>query len=120
MTQKQTIEKYMQGFREGDHAKILSCLAEDIVWEMPGVHRKVGHFEFDREIENENFTGRPSIAIKGMIEEGSIVVAEGTVTGQYKNGAIFNAMFCDVSEFRNALVSKLTTYLMMLPSIRNN
>lgn len=33
---KKTIEKYMQGFRASDHSKILSCLTDDIYWEMPG------------------------------------------------------------------------------------
>jgi ketosteroid isomerase-like protein len=32
---KATIEKYIEGFRQGDHASILGCLAEDVVWDMP-------------------------------------------------------------------------------------
>jgi ketosteroid isomerase-like protein len=30
---KRTLERYMDGFNKGDHEQILSCLADDIVWE---------------------------------------------------------------------------------------
>ena len=33
---KKTILKYMEGFRLGDHQMVLSCLTENIIWEMPG------------------------------------------------------------------------------------
>ncbi len=32
---KRTVEKYMDGFRRSDHELILSCLTDDIEWEMP-------------------------------------------------------------------------------------
>ena len=41
--QKQIVEKYMDGFRSTDHAKILSCLNEEVIWEMPGFFYHEGH-----------------------------------------------------------------------------
>lgn len=32
-----TIEQYMAGFRASDHPQILSCLTEDVEWEIPGM-----------------------------------------------------------------------------------
>jgi ketosteroid isomerase-like protein len=109
---KQTVEVYMQGFRESNHAKILSCLTDDVIWQMPGIYRHEGKEAFDKEIENENFEGRPTIQIHRMTEENNIVIAEGTVKGKVKGGADFEADFCDVFEMENMLIKSLTSYLM--------
>lgn len=110
---KQTVEKYMQGFRESNHEKILSCLTDDIVWEMPGAYKHIGKVAFDGEIENENFIGRPTIQITRYIEEDNIVIAEGAVQGKFKDGGLLDAVFCDAFHFRDGKIFHLTTYLMM-------
>lgn len=109
---KKTVEKYMEGFMESDHQKILSCLTEDIVWEMPGIYRHVGKEEFDKEIENENFVGSPKIQITRLVEENNIVIAEGAVQGEMKNGNVLDAVFCDVFVMDNGKIKQLTSYLM--------
>ena len=113
---KKIVERYMEGFRESDHQKILSCLTEDIIWEMPGVYKHIGKEEFDKEIENENFTGKPRIQIKRLVEENNIVIAEGSVQGEMVNGNKLDAVFCDVFILENEKIKKLTSYLMTLNS----
>ena len=108
------VEKYMEGFRRGDHQMILSCLTEDVTWEMPGVYFHKGKEAFDKEIENENFQGRPSIQIRRLVEEGDIVIAEGAVQCKMTNGNLLDAVFCDVFEMRNGKIKRLTSYLMSL------
>jgi uncharacterized protein len=112
MSNKKVIETYMDGFRESDHTKILSCLTDSVVWEMPGLFHLVGKEQFDKEIENPAFTGSPIITIKRLVEEGNIVVAEGNVIGKFKNGGTLDASFCDVFHFENNKISRLTGYLM--------
>lgn len=109
---KKTIEKYMDGFIASDHEKILSCLTEDIVWDMPGFFHLNGKQAFDKEIENDNFEGRPTIKITRMIEENDIVVAEGSVQSKIKAGGMLDAVFCDVFHMENGKIKHLTTYLM--------
>jgi len=50
---KKTVERYLDGFRKSDHEQILSCLTEDVEWEMPGAFHLVGKVAFDKEIEND-------------------------------------------------------------------
>ena len=50
---KKTIERYLDGFSKSDHEQILSCLTEDVEWEMPGAFHHVGKRAFDKEIEND-------------------------------------------------------------------
>lgn len=112
VSNKQVVETYMDGFRATDHATILSCLTDDVVWDMPGFFHHEGKEAFEREIENPNADGNPNITITRLVEEGNIVVAEGAVTANLKDGNMLDAVFCDVFHFTNGTISKLTTYLM--------
>lgn len=109
---KQTVEEYMAAFRISDHARVLACLTDDIVWKMPGIYEHVGKEAFDKEIENDNFIGSPTIQIIKLVEENDIVIAEGAVQGKMKNGNMLDAVFCDVFEMENGKIKKLTSYLM--------
>jgi uncharacterized protein len=109
---KQTIQKYIDGFMASDHAKILSCLTDDVTWVIPGAVNLSGKQAFDKEIENENFVGSPTIEIIRMAEENNIVVAEGTVKCNMKNGGLLEALFCDVFQMQNGKIKHLTSYIM--------
>lgn len=109
---KQTVNEYMEAFKVSNHKRILDCLTDDIVWEMPGIYQHVGKEAFDKEIENDNFVGSPTIQIIKLVEENNIVIAEGAVQGNMKNGNILDAVFCDVFEMENGKIKKLTSYLM--------
>ncbi len=102
----------MDGFRATDHAKILACLTDDVVWDMPGFFHHEGKEAFDKEIENPNADGHPDITITRLVEEDTIVIAEGAVKARMKDGNILDAVFCDVFHFSNGRINKLTTYLM--------
>jgi ketosteroid isomerase-like protein len=110
---KKTIEKYIDGFNKSDHEQILSCLTDDIVWEMPGVFRLEGKKAFDGEIENPAFEGKPLVTVSRMTEENDVVIAEGIVRGNKKGGETFRASFCDVFEMRDTKIKRLIGYISM-------
>ena len=113
MTENQrTIEKYMAGFRVSDHEQILSCLTDDVEWDIPGMLHSKGKTAFDKEIENEAFVGRPDIAVNRLIEDGDVVVAEGSVRAQKRDGGALSLRFCDVFVMQAGKVKRLTSYLM--------
>ena len=109
---KKTVEAYMEGFRRSDHAMILSCLTDDIEWEMPGAFHLAGKEAFDKEVENPAFVGSPTIDITRVIEENDVVVAEGTVRAKRADGGLLNAVFCDVFLMRDGKIRRLISYLM--------
>lgn len=102
----------MEGFREGNHEKILSCLTDNVAWYMADFIDSKGREAFDKEIENDYFEGKPTIEITRMVEENDVVVAEGSVQCQIKAGGILDALFCDVFEMEGGKIKKLTTYQM--------
>lgn len=111
---KQTVERYFEGFRRGDHAVILSCLTEDVAWDLPGFRHLRGKADFDGEIENPGFTGRPALSLDRLIEEGSAVVAIGEGAATTIDGATHRFAFCDVFTFEGALIARVESYLVPL------
>ena len=109
---KQTIETYMAGFRASDHEQILSCLTDDVEWEIPGAFQLRGKEAFDKHIEDEGFVGRPLISVTRMTEEDDVVVAEGLVRTQRTDGTRLTLAFCDVFEMRGGKIRRLVSYLM--------
>jgi len=109
---KHTIDRYMEGFRRSDHGQVLSCLTDDVEWNIPGAFEIRGKADFDGHIEDDAFVGRPDITVSRLVEEGNVVVAEGTVRTQRKDGTFLDLAFCDVFEMRDGKVRRLTSYLM--------
>jgi ketosteroid isomerase-like protein len=109
---KETVTAYMDGFRAGDHGQILSCLTDDVEWEIPGFFHVRGRAAFDQRIEDDGFIGRPAITVTRMTEQDDVVVAEGSVRTQRKDGAILTLVFCDVFEMQDNKIRRLVSYLM--------
>jgi ketosteroid isomerase-like protein len=114
MSNKVVVEKYMHAYQQFDHKAILDLLTDDVIWEMPGYFHHTGKDAFDKEIEPADVDGPPDIHITRLMEEGNIVVAEGTVQSKFKNGNSINAVFCDVFHFTGNKINKLTSYVMFL------
>ena len=106
------VATYMDGFRRSDHELVLSCLTEDVEWRIPGAFHARGKKEFDEHIEDEGFIGSPSITVTRLVEEDDVVVAEGSVRTQRKDGTVLNLAFCDVFEIENGRIRRLVSYLM--------
>ena len=108
---KQTVLRYMEGFRTGDHAEILACLTKDVEWLVPGAFHVRGREAFEGEIESEGFSGLPAIDVDRLTEEAGVVIAEGTVVARLESGEPLRLAICDVFEMEAGLIRKLTSYL---------
>ena len=109
---KTTVETYMDGFRTTDRGRILSCLTDDVEWLIPGAFHARGKEEFARHIVDEGFVTHPTITVTRLMEDADVVVAEGSVRTQRKDGAFLNLAFCDVFEMQNGRIRRLISYLM--------
>lgn len=96
------MDLYLDGFRSGDHALILSTLTDDVVWDFPGFRHLRGKAAFDTEIENEAFVGRPTLRVDRLVEEGETVAA------------LFRFAFCDIFTFAGDSISPVESYLVPL------
>ncbi len=111
---KQTVERYIDGFRKSDHAQILSCLTDDITWTVFGAFRLFGKEAYDREIENPAFTGSPRITITRMVEEDDVVMAEMTLEAQWADGRPMRAAMGEVFVMEDGLIRERRAYVVEL------
>ena len=86
MSRKETVETYFEGFRRSEHARILACLTDDVIWDLPGYRHLAGKVAFDGEIENDEFVGSPTLTVDRLTEEGDTVVAIGKGEGTHRSG----------------------------------
>ncbi len=70
------VERYLEGFRRNDHAQILSCLTDDIVWTVFGAFRLSGKEAYDAAIEGPGWVGPPRLDVVRMVEQDDVVMAE--------------------------------------------
>jgi uncharacterized protein len=113
-SRKAVVDSYFDGFRRGDHELILGCLTDDVAWDLPGYRHLNGRDAFDREIENEEFVGHPTLTVDRLIEEDDVVVAIGSGESTHKSGEVHRFAFCDVFAFAGDRICRVDSYLVPL------
>jgi ketosteroid isomerase-like protein len=113
-TRKAVVEAYFDGFRRSDHHQILGCLTDDVVWDLPGFTHLRGKDAFDKEIENDEFVGKPTLIVDRLVEEAGTVVAIGNGQTMHKSGEIRRFAFCDVFTFAGDQIRRVESYLVPL------
>ena len=111
---KRVVERYFDGFRNSDHEQILALLTDDVAWDLPGYRHLTGKEAFDREIENEEFVGSPTLTVDRLIEEDATVVAMGEGQATHRSGTAFRFAFCDVFSFAGDQICRVESYLVPL------
>lgn len=114
-SQMEVVERYMEGFRRSDHAAVLACLTDDVVWRIHGARTTRGKAQFDDEIENPDFEGSPTLTLDRTLETGDTVVATGTGIGRHREAGSFTFAFCDLFTFRDHLIHQVDSYLVPIP-----
>lgn len=107
---KNVVETYIEGFRRSDHAMVLGCLADDVVWEIYGQTTIAGKDAFDAAIENDAFIGSPELTLHRLVEEDDTVVAVGSGRMMPRAGDPVNFVFTEVFSFTGDLVHRLETF----------
>jgi ketosteroid isomerase-like protein len=113
---KGVVDKYVDGFRRVDHAQILSCLTDDVVWILHGYKTLRGKAAFDAEIQNDAFEGGPTMQIKRLIEEGDTVAATGEGSIVKKGTGPMRFVFCELFTFRGNSIQQVETFHLWLTS----
>lgn len=112
--QRTVVENYMEGFRSSDHAAILDCLTDDVVWHIHGHRTTSGKAEFDDEIENDQFEGSPELTVDRTLEDANVVVVTGEGRGTHRVRGPFRFAYNDLFTFRDARIERIDSYVVPL------
>ncbi|NHC13171.1 nuclear transport factor 2 family protein [Motilibacter deserti] len=111
---KQTVERYLDGFRRTDHAQILECLTDDIVWTVYGHFRLQGKAAYDEAIEGPGFVGSPELEVVRMVEEGDTVMAEIVGRAPLQDGSWQRMSMAEVFVLRGGLICERRAWVIAL------
>jgi ketosteroid isomerase-like protein len=114
-SQRELVEEYLRGFRDGDHARVLDTLTDDVEWVIHGHRTTRGKVEFDDEIENPAFTGSPELEVQRVFEDGAVVITTGEGRGATVEHGPFRFAFNDLFTFRDGLIARVDSYIVPLP-----
>jgi ketosteroid isomerase-like protein len=110
-SRKDVVARYFDGFRRGDHAEILDCLTDDVVWDLPGHAHLEGKEAFDGEIANPAFTGKPTLVIDRILDSADGTVAIGTGEATVRTGEVMPFAYCDVFTFAGDRIRRVESYV---------
>lgn len=119
MTNKEIIRKVNEGFQEGNTEKILSYVADDVTWEMPGGFSLKGKEAFGKEAGNDIMASPPVITVKNEISEGDKIAVEGYVTCEHKDGTFFRGSFFDFYRLEDGKIKEMRSYVIPDKSSNN-
>lgn len=105
------VQQYLEGMRRSDHAMVLACLTDDVVWVIHGTRTTRGKAEFGAEIENPMFQGSPDLVVERIIEALDAVVVTGVGVGFHREAGPYHFAFSDLFTFRAGLVGQVDSYL---------
>ncbi|WP_433212794.1 nuclear transport factor 2 family protein [Microtetraspora malaysiensis] len=110
----QTVEAYLDGFRKGDHAQILSCLTDDIEWTVFGAFHLTGKQAYDEAIEGPGFAGPPTLEVVRMVEQGDVVMAELTGSAVRDTGEVMRMSMAEVFVMRDGKIAERRAWVVEL------
>jgi ketosteroid isomerase-like protein len=113
-TNEETVERYLDGFRRTDHAQILGCLTDDVVWTVFSAFRLEGKAAYDAAIEGPGFAGAPDLEVVRMVEEGDTVMAELVGRVPQQDGSVQPLSMTEVFVLREGLIRERRAWVIPL------
>ena len=114
--QKAVVEAYTEGFRTGDLAKIVSCLSDDVVWELHGDKTLVGRDAFAAEADSGDGPN-PRLTLDRLVEEGDTVAVVGHGSVVLGEGDPVEFVYSEVFTFADGLIRRLDTFHIWLGEV---
>jgi uncharacterized protein YndB with AHSA1/START domain/ketosteroid isomerase-like protein len=108
---QQVLDRYMDGFRTGDHDAIHACLTDDVTWNIVGHARAADRAEFDALIDGPEGASLPRLTIDRCVQTQDVIVAFGEGQFDGPDGALHAFDFVDAFTFRDGLISELASYV---------
>lgn len=107
---KEILKKGNAAISKGDYEGFLIHCTEDTKWVFVGERTLYGK-EAVRQWMAETYLSPPENMVEALIAESDYVTAKGTIKVMNKDGHWDTSSYCDVWEFRNGKMAKLTAFV---------
>ena len=105
------LETYVDGFRAGDHAAVLACLTDDVIWDIVGHATAAGADEFETLIDGPEGASLPRLTLDSTVVEDHVVAAFGAGEFEDADGETFRFRYADSFTFRDGLISAVVSFV---------
>jgi uncharacterized protein YndB with AHSA1/START domain/ketosteroid isomerase-like protein len=105
------VDRYLDGFRAGDHEAILACLTDDVTWDIVGHTTAAGKAEFEALIDGPAGGTLPRLTVAREVEGDDTVVVFGAGEFDDADGTSHAFRFADEFRFRGDLIAGLVSYV---------
>jgi uncharacterized protein (TIGR02246 family) len=109
---KEIVEKVNAAFAENDVEGFLSFCADDFEFTMVGEKPRRGKEAVRQWMKSMGDMEPPRISNVKTIAEGDAVASQGTMTMKDKGGKTVLYTYCDVYQFQDGKIVKLTAFVM--------
>jgi len=111
---KQTVERYLAGFRTHDRDQILGCLTDDIRWTVFGAFQVEGKAAYAEHITEPGLSKPPALDVVRMVEEGDTVMAEIAGEARADDGTLLRMAMAEVFVMRDGLICERRAFVIQL------
>ena len=108
---QRVVDRYVDGFRTGDHAAILACLTDDVTWDIVGHAMASGSTEFEKLIDGPPGSSLPRLSVERHVEGTDLVATFGTGGFDDADGTTHSFRFADAFTFRGDLICAVVSYV---------
>ncbi|MBP7173281.1 MAG: hypothetical protein KBA33_04300 [Cloacibacterium sp.] len=112
MTKKEIVKNINKAFEISDFSEVRTWFAHDFVMDWPGM------FSVDKLDDLELFLKKNApkrvvdVTYSHFLEDGETVFNNGIITVEMHSGLMIKNYFCDIYEFENMKVKKITSYIL--------
>ena len=108
---KDVVEDYATRFSRQDWPGLVALMTEDAERREAGVPGSIrGRKDIERDMAPSADISSMRMEVTRMVEEGSFVVAEGSVRLTKRDGATIHVVFCNLFEFQGRRIRRVTSY----------
>lgn len=111
---KDTVRRYLDGFRTSNREQILSCLTDDIEWTVFGWFHIAGKPAYADHILEDGFVGSPELTIVRLVEQDDVVMAELTGIAQREDGSAMRMSMAEVFVMRDGSIAERRAWVIEL------
>jgi uncharacterized protein YndB with AHSA1/START domain/ketosteroid isomerase-like protein len=108
---RRVVDRYVDGFRSGDHDAIHACLTDDVTWDIVGHATAAGRAEFDALIDGPEGASLPTLRVGELVEAGDVIVAFGSGEFTGPDGTQQSFRFADSFTFRENVIAAVVSYV---------
>lgn len=110
-----TVHRYLDGFRNNDHAEILACLTDDIRWTVYGAFQLSGKDAYDKAIDGApDFIDPPELEVIRLVEQGDTVMAELAGTVRRVTGGVMRLSMAELFVMRDGKICERRAWVIPL------